>query len=122
MTMGDWPLQPEGGPEDRVDPSEFWKDDPEKADGYANLFVSEEEFYSPRESYRDTKVIAPDMLAWLNENAGPRRAYGLEFYQNPQDFDWSVRGDLFRDKRTIVQICIRDLKAATLFKLKYGGL
>ena len=121
MTMGDWPLQPTGGPKDRVDPSEFWKDEPEKADGYANVYIPEDEFYAPREDWREKKTIEPSMLAWLNENAGPRRAYGLEFYQSPQDFDWSVRGDLGRDNEMVVQVCIRDLRAAMFLKLKYGG-
>lgn len=110
--------QPEGRPEDRVDPSEFWRDEPDKAEGYANVYFPVDEFY---EGDHWNRYVKPDVEEWLNNNAGPRRCYGLDWYQNPQNYDWHVRGEVTRNGANAVQVCIRDLKVAMFLKLKFGG-
>lgn len=105
-------------PEETISPEEFWKDEPDKADGYANVYIPVEDFYDGEAWVR---YIRSDVEEWLNKNAGPRRCYGLDWYQNTQDYDWYVRGEVTRDRKRVVQVCIRDLKMAMFLKLKFGG-
>lgn len=105
-------------PTEAPDPEEFWKDEPDKADGYANVYLAIDDFY---DGDRWIRSIRKDVEEWLNKNAGPRRCYGLDWYQNPQDYDWHVRGDVHRNGKNMVQICVRDLKMAMFLKLKFGG-
>lgn len=108
-------------PGESVDPEEFWRDEPGKAEGYANVYISKNEFYEPEGPPSWKQVIKPEILGWLNTNAGPRRAYGLDWYQNTQDYDWYVRGETKHQGRCTIQVCVRDLKIAMLLKLKFGG-
>lgn len=113
--------QPVGGPEDQVDPSEFWQDEPGLAEGYANVYVNPAVVYDQVAS-RWNDVLNPEFVEWFNQHVGDRRAFGLEWYQNLQSYDWYIRGMTTHNDKTVVQVCIRDLKAAMLFKLRYGGI
>lgn len=104
---------------EELDPEEFWKDEPDKADGYANVYIPFDDFYTPAGPCG--YLIKSDVEEYFNDHAGPRRCYSLDWYQNTMDYDWYVRGQLYRNDKKLVQVCIRDLKMAMLIKLTFGG-
>jgi len=121
-TPKNWNTHLDLTPTEPVDPEEFWKDEPDKADGYANVYIPKDDFYEPDPEDKWVTQIKPGIKEWLDRNAGERRAFGLDWYQRPQDYDWYVRGETTHKGKGAIQVCVRDPKMAMFLKLKFGGL
>jgi len=105
-------------------------------DGHFNVFIP---VRSVKELYAEAMMLGSDgvqnlrsghfddvhpaVTEWLYKNVGPRRAYGREWYHADalgRRHDWSVRGELYLPDRAVIQVMIRDRRAAQLFKMAFG--